>query len=49
MTTWGMNGGSTFNGLRASLSDGTSTLFGFEFCYPTITDIPADIVGVAIG
>jgi hypothetical protein len=49
MTTWGMNGGSTFNALRASLSDGTSTLFGFEFGIPTITDIPSDIVGVAIG
>lgn len=49
MTTWGMNGGSTFNGLRATLSDGSSTLFGYEFGQATITEIPADIVGVAIG
>jgi len=49
MTSWGMNGGTTFNGLKATLSDGSSTMFGYGFGIPTVTDIPNEIVGVSIG
>jgi len=49
MTSWGMNGGSTFNGLKATLSDGSSTMFGYQFGVATVTDFPTDIVGMAIG
>ena len=49
MTSYGISGGQTLQGLKVTTSAGNSQQFGLEYGFTTVINIPSDVVGVAIG